>query len=225
MPNSTVLRATLIAWVVCLTLLCCHAQAAQPVQPPSWLEIRPVSEAMIISGFSAGAQHLASQRPAAVVLDYYRDLWQCGAGDERCRLAVLPPWQVLSRFDGRHLEYVQVRDDGLGATGYLAVSDFAANRRPPGSDIPVMQGSRVVHELSTSDPGKQGRVLQVRNGYSVASNGSFYRTYFMDRNWQPQVAEVGDDRGVLVFHKGRAEAHVVITRQDTTTSVVINLVD
>ncbi len=225
MPSSALLKTAVIVTLPWFVLMCGPmTQAANRTHPPEWLDSNPVSDTMVVNGLPTGARHLVSRRPATAVLDYFRDLWQCGSGEERCRLAALPPWQVLSRFDGRKLEYVQIRDNGLGATGYLAQSETGGHRRSFGADIPVMQGSRIVHDVETDDPGKQGRVLQVRNGYSVTSNSSYYQSYFMGRKWSQQVAEVGEDRGLLVFHKGRAEAHVVMSRQGGTTSIVINFV-
>lgn len=226
MASNLLIQAVAVgALQITLLLAVPAAEAIRRADAPEWLEIRPVGEAMLVNGLPTDAQHLISHRPAAAVVAYFHELWQCGSGEETCRRAALPPWQILSRFDGRQMEYVQVRDDGLGATGYLAVSELDGDRPPLGDAIPAMQGSQVVHDLATSDPGKQGRVLQLRNGFSVAGNGNFYRSYFMDRNWSRQVDQVGDDRGVLVFHKGRAEAHVVLTRHDGMTAVVINLVE
>lgn len=225
MPSSALARTVVIALLPCFFLLSrLGAEAASRFQPPEWLEVRPVSQSMVISGLPSGARHLVSRRPVAAVLDYFRDLWDCGSGAERCRLAALPPWQVLSRFDGRELEYVQVRESGLGATGYLASSEIADHSQPPGAVVPAMQGSRIIHDLTMDDPGKRGRILQLSNSYSVASNTSYYQNYFAGRNWSRQVAEIGDQRSVLVFHKGRSEAHVVLTRQDGMTYVVINMV-
>ncbi|KJS00125.1 MAG: hypothetical protein VR65_14615 [Desulfobulbaceae bacterium BRH_c16a] len=191
--------------------------------PPGWIEVSEVSGNMAIAGLPTGALHLVSSRPAAAVLDHFRSLWNCGAGEKRCREAEMPPWSVLSRLEGKKLEYVQIRDLGAGATGYLGLSEIKRQKARQ-TNVPMMQGSRVVNDMVSSDLGKKGRVMLLSNTYSVASNGTFYTDYFIGRGWQRVTEDNRIESQVLIFHKGSEEAHLVISRQQGATQVVINMV-
>ena len=135
----------------------------------------------------------------------------------------MPPWTVLSRLDGKKLEYVQVRDLELGATGYLALSEIKRHQVRQ-TTLPMMQGSRIVNNMMTSDPGKKAQVMLLSNTYSVTGNGTFYKDYFVGHGWQQVTEDKRADSQVLVFHKGSDEAHLVISRQQGATQIVINLV-
>ena len=191
--------------------------------PPDWITVSEVSGDMTLTGLPTGVLHLASSRPAAAVLDHFRSLWVCGKGENRCRQAEMPPWTVLSRLDGKKLEYVQVRNLESGATGYLALSEMQRERVRQ-ADIPMMQGSRIVNSMVTRDAGKKARVMQLSNSYSVTSNGAFYADYFVGQGWQQVTEDKKIESQVLVFHKGADEAHLVISRQQDATRIVINLV-
>lgn len=199
------------------------ARGSLRFDPPEWMEVSEVSGDMALSGLPTGALHLASSRPAAAVLDHFRSLWTCGTGEERCRQADMPPWTVLSRLDGKKLEFVQVRDLGPGATGYLALSEIK-RRQVRQTTVPMMQGSRILNNLATSDPGKKAQVMLLSNTYSVTGNGTFYKDYFVGQGWQQVTEDKKVDSQVLVFHKGADEAHLVISRQQGATQIVINLV-
>lgn len=199
------------------------AQGSLRFDPPGWIEVSEVSGDMTLSGLPTGALHLVSSRPAAAVLEHFRSLWACGTGEQRCRQADVTPWTVLSRLEGKKLEFVQVRDIGSGATGYLALSEI--NRRQVRqTTLPMMQGSRIVNNLVTNDPGKKAQVTLLSNTYSVTGNGTFYKDYFVGQGWQQVTEDKKVDSQVLVFHKGADEAHLVISRQQGATQIVINLV-
>ena len=200
-----------------------EARGTSSFSPPDWIEVNEVSGDMALSGLPTGVLHLASSRPAAAALAYFRSLWHCGKGEKRCREADMPPWSVLSRLDGKKLEYVQVRDLGSGATGYLALSKIKREQVRQ-TDMPMMQGSRIVNNLVTRDSGKQAWVMLLSNSFSVTSNGSFYSDYFVGQGWQQVTEDPRIDSQVLVFHKGSNEAHLVISRQQGATQIVINLV-
>lgn len=199
------------------------AQGSPRFDPPAWMEVSEVSGDMALSGLPTGVLHLASSRPAAAVLEHFRALWTCGSGEQRCREAEMPPWRVLSRLTGKKLEFIQVRDLGPGASGYLALSEIGRRQmRQP--TLPMMQGSQVVNSVVTRDPGKKGQVMLLNNSYSVTSNGTFYKDYFVNQGWRQVTEDQRVGSQVLVFHKGTEEAHLVISRQQGATQIVINLV-
>jgi hypothetical protein len=217
---------------LCLTFMavlfvCPHAGADGrniPVfTPPDWIAVSEVSSDMNLGKLPTGALHLSSRRPAAAVLNHFRLIWNCGSGEKVCRQASMPPWQVLSRLDGRTLEYLQVRDLNPGATGYLAISELR-QEQPRQAVVPLMQGSQVVNDLTTGDPGRTSRIILARNDFSVTSNGSFYRDHYTGQGWRQVTEDERADSQVLVFHRGTSEAHLVLSRQQGATQIVINLV-
>jgi hypothetical protein len=191
--------------------------------PPYWIEVQEVSTDMVLSGLSTGVVHLVSQRPVEAVLDYFRVLWLCGEGNDHCRLVQTTPWSVLSRLKNDTLEYIQIRDFGPGATGYLA-SSLLRPEKVRTSTVPHPPGSRVLNDQISRDPGKNGRVLMVGNDHPVLSNATFYEEYFQSHGWRRMHNEGGGGNRVLVFFKGNREAHLVITGVQGGSRIVINLV-
>jgi hypothetical protein len=136
------------------------------------------------------------------------------------------PWHIISRLNGRYLYTLQVRSsDSFSSSGYLAVTDLKTlkTRQTPGRNVPSMQGSRVVNDLTSFDPGRKSRTLLIMNSYSVAGNSEFYRQYYKDRGWKTMVDLAGDNGRTLVFSKFDRETHLVISRRSETTRIVMNI--
>jgi len=194
---------------------------------PSWMEKTQVADRMVINGLEARVIYFTTDRSSQDVLEFYRQRWDDGTprrpGYREVRLA---PYHILSRLEGTRLLTVQVRDlDPGGSTGYLAETELKARKQSDlRIDIPKMNGSRIVNDLTSSDPGRIGRTLLIVNNYSARSNADFYRNYYRTRGWDTLVDNSGDKGQTLVFRRGDTEAHLVISSNFGTTDVVMNIV-
>jgi len=198
---------------------------------PDWMDAVPVAETMVINGLPSVVHQFRVDRPKKDIIAFYRDRWRepWEVDASGYKEAKADFWHVISRLeDKRYLLTVQVKSTGtFTCNGYLAQGDLKNmdKKLTVGADVPKMQGSQVVNELTSHDPGKTGRTLIVVNNYSAKSNGTFYRQYYTDRNWS-QLIDFPQQKGhVLAYRKGSREAHLVINENFNSTQIVINLVD
>lgn len=216
-----------------LLLLTGELLAGVPEIPaPRWMNPVLVADNMIINGLFSRVHHFTVDRPADDVLQFYRSKWQTAGGggaDKGYHEAKAEFWHVISRLeDQRYLLTVQVKGTGtFTSSGYLAVGDLkkTEKKREPGQDVPRMQGSKVVNDLISVDPGKRGRTLLVMNTYSIRSNSDFYRKYYTNRHWAPLIDLQQNGGHVLAFRKYGREAHLVISKNFGTTQIVINQIE
>ncbi len=202
--------------------------SAVDIPVPSWLEKTSVAQKMVINGIPSTVYHFIADRDVEEVLKFYRQRWdESSAGRAGYREAMVAPWHVISRLDGRYLLTVQVQEkDKLLSMGYLAIADLKEIKREKNAhrSIPKLAGSKVVNDLVSYDPGKKAKTLMLVNEFSVATNGNFYHDYYLDRGWgQLQDQKLSDAR-VLAFSKSGAEVHLVINKTSSGSVVVMNQV-
>ncbi len=206
-----------------------HSHAAVEIPTPSWVTVIPIADKMIINGMPSTVQYFEAERKLGDLLDYYRQQWESGNGDKvGYREVDVDPWHVISKIDGRYLLTVQARHRNSYSTeGYLAIGDLKAfqQKKDRSRGIPKMQGSTVINDLTSYDPGHKGRTLLVVNTYSVASNSEFYRKHYLSRGWGQVMDQGSDNAQVLAFRRFGKEAHLVISRPGGKTRVVMNLVE
>jgi hypothetical protein len=190
-----------------------------------------VADEMVINGLPSVVYYFKVDRTTEEVLRFYRSKWQVGEdgkipGYKEVRADF---WQIISRLhDERYLLTVPVKSLGaFVSTGYLAVGDLKKMETKPliGNGVPYMNGSKVVNDLTSHDPGKTGRSLLIVNDYSVQSNSDFYRNYYSDRNWSQLIDTPQQGGQVLAYRRSGKEAHMVINKNSGTTQIVLLLVE
>lgn len=213
---------------VAAAVLPAASSAAVAVPSPPWMERSAVAEKLIVNGIPSTVHHFQAQRSLEEVLMFYRSHWAGdGTGTPGYREAEVPPWHVISRLEGRHLLVVQAKKAADVSEGYLAITDLQEIdvKHELGSKIPRLQGSEVVNDLTSIDPGSKGRTVMLFNGFSVARNSDYYREHYLGRGWGKVVDQETDDARVLVFGSDGRQAHLVISPSGARTQVVMNLVD
>lgn len=211
-----------------LLLLCSTVYAApEEIPVPSWLQPATVGEKMVINGLPSTVYRFETHETVEALLGFYRDQWR-GKGKNGYREAHVEPWYVLSRLENNYLYTVQVKEEGsFSISGYLAVGDLAAMRKTLKNDkpVPLMDGSTVLNDVISFDPGKKGRTVMLANKYSASGNSQFYRNYFRDRGWATLMDSSSDESFVLAFKKRNLETHLVISTVQGVTHVVMNMVE
>jgi hypothetical protein len=180
-----------------LTLLLAFSQpviARPDLPPPPRATLGKLSEkSMVVNGIPMDIRQFRSELSTERVLNFYRHRWPKGTEEQPgyVETDALPPWQIITRAEGRYLMTVQVAQEGTGSSGYLAIGKLPDPNRLPdlGKGFPKMRGSVVTNEIISRDIGKKGRTIQIMNKFSVSSNTHFYRTYFTNRGW-----DIGMDR-------------------------------
>jgi hypothetical protein len=162
------------------------------------------------------------------VLNYYRGTWKDQFVEND-----MPPWKVISTKQGGKFYTVQVQASGVGKSwGYLGVSDLPRvleKGAKPGAtahkNFPMMNGSTVMNDLKQEDPGRKARTLWINNGFSVASNAEYYRSFYTEQGWTKlvdQSADASNSNHVLVFQQGDKTINMSIDKSaEGGTNVVL----
>jgi len=184
---------------------------------------------MIINGVPSVVQYFEAHRETDDLLNFYRKRWKNGnQGKPGYREATFPPWSIVSRLDGNYLYTVQVQESGaFSINGYLAIADLKqmAKQKKESIPVPQMNGSRIVNDVTSFDPGIKGRTLMLTNKYSTVSNSQYYRNYYLERGWGKLMDADSDGTNVMAFRKRSKEAHLVISSLRGSTQVVMNLTE
>ena len=226
MATTNLRRAVLLA--VAATVLPTLSSGAIAVPSPPWMERTAIAEKMIVNGIPSTVHYFQAKRSLEEVLIFYRSRWaEDGTGNPGYREAEAPPWHVISRLEDRYLLVVQAKGAAAASEGYLAITDLQEIdvKNEMGSNIPRLQGSDVVNDLTSTDPGSKGRTVMLFNGFSVPRNSDYYREYYLGRGWGEVVDQETDDARVLVFGRDGSQAHLVISPSGAKTQVVMTLVD
>ncbi|OGT31676.1 MAG: hypothetical protein A2W28_09175 [Gammaproteobacteria bacterium RBG_16_51_14] len=214
--------------LIVLTLLTQPVLARPDLPPPPHATLGRISaKDMVVNGIPMDIRLFRSELSPDRVLNYYRNHWPRGTAEQPgyAETDALPPWQIITRAEGRYLMTVQIAREGTGSSGYLAISELPNPRRLPdlGEGFPKMRGSVVTNEIMARDIDKKGRTIQIMNNYSVSSNTHFYRTYFTNRGW-----DTGMDRGItgarihtLTFRDGDKSVMLSINGSDGKQTYII----
>lgn len=204
-------------------------EAAVTIPAPAWMELTPVAEKMVVGGLPSTVLYFRAKRKPEEVIAFYRKSWdEGGSGRSGYREADGAPWRVISRLEDRYLMTVQVKEkDAFTSDGYLATADLKEVRAESkkAGIIPSLQGSDIVNDLTSYDPGSKSRTVMLVNGYSVARNSDYYRDYYLERGWGQAVDQQKGDSSVLVFGKNGSQSHLVISAAGSKTRVVMNLIE
>ncbi|MEM6998383.1 MAG: hypothetical protein AAF419_00920 [Pseudomonadota bacterium] len=165
--------------------------AAPKFPPPPQAKIGILGDDMVVNGIPTEIRQFATSKSIDDVVEFYKELWE---GDDKDQPEytvsdALPPWKIVTHIEDDYLLTVQVASDGKrGSSGYLAVSPLIPEKKPElGKNFPMMRGSKVINDISSTDSGKKGRTLLFRNSNSVQSNANFYKNHFEKRGWAVEM--------------------------------------
>lgn len=222
----------IIVWsfsvILALSLNCevVFAARQETIPTPDWIAASPIAEKMVINGIPSVVHSFEADRSVEEVQQYYRQKWgRDASGKKRYREATVFPWHVLSKLEGRYLYTVQVKEkNSFESGGFLAVADLRQieKKQEGEADIPRMANSRLINDTKSFDPGQEARTSMILNDYSVATNSSFYRDYYLDRGWTKMEDKPLEDASVLAFSKNDRQAHLVIRKTKDGSVVVMN---
>jgi hypothetical protein len=204
------------------------SEAAELPGPPD-AEIQRVSSSTTSLGMRLNIRRFSVESSVDEVLGFYRKLWKKDAVESE-----MPPWKMIGLRDGEAFLNVQVQAQGQRAAwGYLSISDLPARLEKKdldvrvGKNFPMMNGSQVLDDQVSKDPGKDGRVLLLQNSFSPSANRNFYQRHYANQGWELVMDEQVAPRQngyALYFSKGRESLTLTINKIDGQTSIVANQV-
>jgi hypothetical protein len=200
--------------------------AAPAFPPPPDARVEWVAGNMQMNGIAMRVRRFEIDRSDDDVLKFYRRQWRRGQGQRPgYREVQSVPWRVISRLEDDYLMTVQVQPrDRNRSWGYLGVSKLKAKKKQArlGGRFPKMQGSAIVNEVVSRDPGKHARTLVIANQFSIQSNANYYRNYFDDHGWSVRMDRDIGSGHVLAYTQSNGEVNIVISRSKGFTTVVVN---
>ena len=153
------------------------------------------------------------------VLAFYRDRWSDGFVEN-----AYEGWRQISRLEDEYFITVQVGPgEGRGTRGRISIMHL--HERPvdnPGAGVPKLQGTVVMNDTVSSDPGRKNRTVAMINTYSVESNADYYRRHYLERGWSTTLKQDMGGNHMTVYRKGTDEVTVVINKGDGGSMIVIN---
>jgi hypothetical protein len=193
--------------------------------PPS-ATVESIAGSVTSMGMNLSIRRFKVEKPMSSVLGFYRKLWQEDASETE-----MPPWTMIGKIDGDHYYNVQMQPVAAGTWGYLSVSDLPEKLQdktykfPDGGNFPRMNGSQVIDEQISDDPGKKGRTLMISNRFSVKSNHDYYKNHYRNKGWNivmDQQTEARQAAYALYMTKGPKSVTLTIFKDDGRTMVVAN---
>ncbi len=191
-----------------------------------------VAEDVVLNTMPMSVRKFKSGDDVKTVMGFYRRLWQTPVGEG------LPgfieqdyqDWKMISRFDKGFIMVVQAKPDlGGGSWGYLGISqlDKIENKVVLGKNVPKMNGSKVISDIKHNDTFRKANTVTLQNGFSVSSNASFYKSYYLGRGWDVAMdgPAANNTTRAMVFKKGSDEVSLTIIRTDKGSQVVMNVVN
>jgi hypothetical protein len=202
-----------------------NALAIDFPKPPS-STITQVSESTSAFGVTMEIRRFESRLSKKQIIDFYSTHWS-----DTAAITLFEPWEMIGKVERKKFINVQVQDGFAGSWGYLSISDLPAAiaddslQASEGLGFPRMSGSQVLSDQKHNDPIKTGRTLVITNGFSVDSNGQFYRTYYQGQGWQLMADSKGSRlKGVaMTFSNGRQLLSLTINQVDSSTAIVANI--
>jgi hypothetical protein len=220
--KSGALRAASMVAALLWTALV-HADSWPQPPPPPGAATSEVARRMVFNGIDMRAQVFQSNRPAADVIAYYRQLWKPGVVVNRLGNA-----QVIAHRAGDYFITVQVRDFDGGSKGEVGVTDVATVRKNfvPGDGVPLPMGSKVFNDIAYPDDPTPARTVAMRNGLSPQQNATFFRDRLTADGWKPSDAnQCPTDTCVLRYERGDSKMTLVLSPVEGQSQVMINLLN
>ncbi len=218
--------------MTCLLALSGLVSAAAPDFPaPPDARVTTVSEASTVNGLPISIRRFEVKRPVEWVLKYYRNRWQYSAreGVPGYLETEFGEWKMITRSEGDWFMSVQVQPDSFSSSwGHLALSNLKRGSfKALGSGVPMMNGSKVLNDTPSSDPGRKARTVMLSNSFSVSSNATYYRDYYTGRGWQiaMDMPIANGKHHALLFKRGTAEAQLTLQPAGDGTAVVANFIN
>ena len=210
-------------WVAGFMLISKLVMAGWPTVPePPQSTLSPVAEELFINGVENRLSQFESRLSARQVLNFYRNRWADGFAESDSG-----PWQQISRLQGDYFTTIQVQDNEMsGSKGRISVMKMIPPKRQIGSDVPLMNQSRVVNEVISKDKLSFSIMVLAVNPFAIEDNLEFYQQHFEKLGWKKTMHQDMQEKGTtLVFSRDKLETTITITQIQGGSTVLINQVE
>lgn len=196
--------------------------------PPPKATVTSVAPSTTSMGMRLQIRRFEIKRPMESVLAFYRNHWEGEA-----KVTKFNGWTMIGSLQGDEYHNVQMKALASGGVwGYLSISDLPKRMEKEkkysvstGKRFPMMNGTLVLDDQVSTDIGKDGRVLLMRNRFSPNSNRIFYKNHFLNKGWNVVMdvpAAPRDGAYTLYVSKGRESVAITINKVEGETSIVAN---
>ena len=219
----------LLALVALCLSVSAHARFETDFPAPDDAHLTIVGLDMKLNGIRMSSWELRSKQPAERIIDFYARTWPARSKDDPGHtIAPMGDWKLLTHIDiDRGLVYsVQVRPEGPGSFGLLAVTDILKGEGvAPDSlarDFPRVGGSTVESVLEAQDDGISSRTITLSNPQSIQQTVDHYINAFTRRGWTIEKAVVMKDSGdgAVVATSGADRVNIAVVRYEGQSRTV-----
>lgn len=194
--------------------------------PGQW---QSVAESIVMNNVPMTIRQLSSDKRPTELLAFYRQAWARVGLPDPIEYP-LGEWQVVAAARGRCFYTFQVKAQGNGSQGMLAISHAPGGAHVmPGGHFPMPGGSQVINDIAHDDVGKAGRTVFLSNGLSIEGNAVFYRDNMADQGWTVTGQQsVNTPRGpgvVLSLQRQLEQGQLTISRSDGHSFVLFHYMD
>lgn len=203
-----------------------------PVQPQS---IQAFGRDMIVNGVPTSVVGMQFAGTIDEVSKAFREFWT--GEDVPAKGRSSPSGLMLSALDDHCLYVLSIspQPDGASTRGLMSVVQLGGdevNHRIPDSAVPLPEGSKVISDVESRDPGQTGRTWLLDMPGDARWNGQRYRNSLAMRGWssvgrQPDFQSGGAQsaRGTaFTMQHGRDSVDVSFTDHDGRTVAVVNAI-
>jgi len=224
-----------------LLLLCANVSTAgffdkwPEIPPPPQAEVAWVAEDMTQNGVPMKIKTFSSRLSKKAIVEFYRAAWSKGSGPKPA-VNEGGAWTVVGTIDGGYVLTAQVKDreNNPGSEGFLAISTLIAAAKMDAirtdTKFPRLSGTQMLSDTRSSDSGRRGKTLIMKNHYSVETNASFYIDKLKADGWSiDPIAATHQQSTInskyLYFTRSNESITMTITKQKTEmgSSILVNI--
>lgn len=213
-----------------LLLVSADVAARKPEFPaPDKAKVSMVSDNMTVQGRNMSVRAFVTDDSVEEVVDFYKVLWQDPPTPKAPGYAyepeVMAPWHLVTRVEEGYVMTVQVQKHGVdGAYGYLALGRLPDPGDGPvkAPEPPAMDGSEVLSNVMSDDPGKNAHTAMLVNKHNMQSNLNYYRNKYS--GWRKDIDQAMGHNSMhaLSFRRGREQVTITIKSGRDGSHIVLN---
>lgn len=226
-------KLSLFAWLSLLQVGFVDAEDFPVFPVPDFLNVKIVSESMVVNGLPMAAYEFSSNRSSQDVLDYYQSEW----GASNTRYVDLGDWRILSHRDGDYLFTIQIEKNTEtlthGTLGITPAFRFLSKSRAKlkqqkknvGKGFPTLPGTEILNDITALDQGRESRTVMFKNKRSMKSNLSYYENKMRADGWRNLLRNEGEQNrsiNALAMNKSGQEFNLSVSKvQGETHGVAV----
>lgn len=190
---------------------------------PANAKIEVVADEMEYNGYPMRTWIARVPGNAADAAAFYQKNWQPHSerfdrrefNDDIIINSLQPPYLLTARLQ-------QELGQTIALVGVTKNLDDKALKHIKASDMPIPLGTHLVSEVSSRDPGKQGKTTVLMSERGLSSGYEFYRDYYHRAGWQEvrSILDSSAGKASLRFNRGAEFVDISFSKKGAQIQIV-----